>query len=77
MGEDGWLEFQGYLPPIKSAILVSGDQNGGSIKVEIPEIEMAALLHMMTMRGCALDFRVRRAAHPKEDRAPVDKPFSR
>lgn len=41
--------FRASFPPIKSAILVSGDGTGGSIKLEIPQAERAVFFQLMNM----------------------------
>ncbi len=43
--------FKASIPPIKSAILISGDGNGGAIKLDIPEIEGNVFADLYRMRG--------------------------
>ena len=45
------VAFKASIPPIKSAILISGDGNGGSIKLDIPEIEGNIFADLYRMRG--------------------------
>jgi hypothetical protein len=60
--------FKASIPPIKSAILISGDGNGGAIKLDIPEIEGNVFADLYRMRGQALIVTISRAAPetPKE-----------
>lgn len=41
--------FRASFPPIKSAILVSGDGTGGSIKLDIPQAERGIFAQLMDM----------------------------
>lgn len=54
--------FRASFPPIKSAILVSGDGTGGSIKLEIPQVERAIFAQLMDMCQDELIVTIARAA---------------
>lgn len=41
--------FRATFPPIKSAILISGDGTGGSIKLEIPQMERSIFALLIDM----------------------------
>ena len=38
------ISFVASLPPIKSAILLDGNGDGGQVKLEVPRSDVAALL---------------------------------
>lgn len=61
--------FKASIPPIKSAILISGDGNGGAIKLDIPEIEGNVFADLYRMRGQPLIVTISRAA-PETPEAP-------
>ncbi len=63
--------FKASFPPIKSAILLSGDGNGGSIKLDIPELEIAVFKQLVDMRREELIVTVQRAAQPQAATARV------
>ncbi len=54
--------FRASFPPIKSAILVSGDGTGGSIKLDIPQAERAIFAQLMDMCQDELIVTIARAA---------------
>lgn len=41
--------FRANFPPIKSAILISGDGTGGDIKLQIPQVERAVFARLIEM----------------------------
>ena len=45
------VEFEGYFPSIQSAIRTSGNGEGMRVLIDIPEIEIAAAMHLMLLRG--------------------------
>ena len=45
------ITFLATFPTIKSALIVSGDEGGMQVKLEIPEIEMAKAVHLLGVRG--------------------------
>jgi len=59
---DDIIAFRASIPPIKSAILISGDGNGGSLKLEIPEVEGNIFAELYRMRGHELIVTIARAA---------------
>jgi hypothetical protein len=64
MGEEGQPDiavFKATFPPIKSAILISGDGTGGSIKLEIPQIEREVFRLLMDMCQDVLIVTIQRA----------------
>lgn len=71
MSEQAVVVFKATFPAIKSAILISGDGNGGSIKLEIPELELDAFKQLMDMRRDVLIVTVQRAAQPEAEPARV------
>lgn len=48
------IEFIASLPPIMSAITVSGNGDGARVKLDIPQSEMAAIIQLQLMQGRAL-----------------------
>ncbi len=50
------ITFTASLPPIQSALSVSGDRCGGRLKLDIPESELAQALKVVLLAGKA--FRV-------------------
>lgn len=65
--------FRASFPPIKSAILVSGDGTGGSIKLEIPQTERGVFALLMQMCQDELIVTIARAARKAEPTAEVPK----
>jgi hypothetical protein len=53
-GGDNMIEFIASLPPIMSAITVSGNGDGARVKLDIPQSEMAAIVQLQLMQGRAL-----------------------
>lgn len=47
------VEFTGSLPPIQSAISVSGTSEGARIKIDVPQSEMEAVLKLQLLAGYA------------------------
>ena len=45
------IEFIASLPPIQSAVSVSGNGDGARIKLDVPETEMLAVMKLMQLRG--------------------------
>lgn len=45
------IEFIASLPPIQSALSVSGDSNGARMKVDIPETELPQAIKLLLWRG--------------------------
>lgn len=45
------ITFIASLPAIQSAILISGDGNGGKIKLEVPQSEIAEVLKLSLLYG--------------------------
>lgn len=58
--------FRASFPPIKSAILVSGDGTGGSIKLEIPQAERGIFAQLMDMCQDELIVTISRARKVEE-----------
>jgi hypothetical protein len=50
VGDEDIIAFRASIPPIKSAILISGDGNGGSLKLDIPEVEGNIFAELYRMR---------------------------
>jgi len=48
------IEFTASLPPIQSAISISGMGDGARIKLDIPQSELASILKLQVMTGCLL-----------------------
>jgi hypothetical protein len=48
------VEFLASLPPIKSAILLDGQGDGGQVKLEVPRSYAPALLRLQEMAGHVL-----------------------
>lgn len=46
--------FHAYLPPIQTAIKISGNGVGARVQFDIPEQAMGEFAPVMLMRGCAL-----------------------
>lgn len=69
--EQSVVVFKAGFPPIKSAILISGDGNGGSIKLEIPELEIDVFKKLVDMRRDVLIVTIQRAAEPAAEPARV------
>ena len=47
------FSFVASLPPIQSAINVSGHGDGARVKMDIPQSEMAAVLNLQLLAGRA------------------------
>lgn len=45
------ITFLASLPPIQSALSVSGNESGGRLKLDIPESELAEAIKVMLWRG--------------------------
>lgn len=60
-GGDSMIEFIASLPPIQSAISISGNGDGARIKLDIPQSEMAAIIQLQLMQGKALKITVEEA----------------
>jgi len=45
------IEFIATLPPIQSAVMVSGDHNGMRIKLDVPESEVGNAVRLMLLSG--------------------------
>jgi hypothetical protein len=52
---DELITFQAYFPPIQSALKVTGTGDGARIQLDIPETDMAAVAHLLLMRGQTLE----------------------
>lgn len=63
--------FRANFPPIKSAILISGDGTGGDIKLQIPQMERAIFARLIDMCQDELIVTIARAARKAPDSAPV------
>lgn len=50
--------FLAYLPPIQSAIKISGNGDGARVQFDIPETSMAGFIAVMGMRECQLQITV-------------------
>ncbi|MEA4884275.1 MAG: hypothetical protein VB144_11590 [Clostridia bacterium] len=48
------IEFIASLPPIQSAISLSGDENGARVKLDIPEQYRIEIMKLSAMGGMAL-----------------------
>lgn len=68
------ITFLASLPPIQSAVKVSGNGDGMRIQLDIPETEMANAVELLTMRNVVLKVTVEVAGKPKEEEAKEDKP---
>ncbi len=55
------IEFIASLPPIQSAISISGNGDGARVKLDIPQSEMAAIIQLQLMQGKALKITVEEA----------------
>jgi hypothetical protein len=53
-GRDMAVSFLCSLAPLQSAIQITGDGNGMRIKLDIPQSEMAAAVHLLTMTSQVL-----------------------
>ena len=51
------FSFTASLPPIQSAISVSGQGDGARVKLDIPQAELEAILKLQLLAGTS--FRVR------------------
>ncbi len=47
------FSFTASLPPIQSAISVSGQGDGARIKLDIPQSELAAIINLQLLAGTA------------------------
>lgn len=48
------ITFLASMPPIQSAVKVSGDGNGMRIQLDVPEKEMANAVELLALRGVVL-----------------------
>ena len=48
---DKKITFTASLPPIQSAISVSGQGDGARIKLDIPQSELAAIISLQLLAG--------------------------
>lgn len=48
------VQFKGSIAPVKTAIKISGNGDGGQVTIDIPESEMAELLKLSTLRQVVL-----------------------
>ena len=55
------ITFRASLPPIKSAILLDGQGDGGQVKLEVPRSDVQALLQLQEWAGCELEVTIRPA----------------
>lgn len=55
------IKFVASLPPVQSAIKVSGNGDGARITLEIPESELAEAIKLMLFRGKTFDVVIRDA----------------
>ena len=71
--DDDVIVFKASLPAIKSALLISGDGNGGSIKLDVPELEIDVFRRLLEMRRDTLIVTIQRerAAEPVAQPARV------
>ena len=53
------IKFKATLPPIKSAILLDGQGDGGQVKLEVPRSDVLALIALQTMAGKVLTVTVK------------------
>lgn len=67
MGEK--TSFYAYLPPIQTAIKITGNGDGARMQLEIPEIGMAGFLPVLGMRGCKLQVTIEIVDEEKEKEA--------
>lgn len=44
------ITFLASIPPLQSAVTISGDRGGMRVKLDIPESEMANAVRLLTMR---------------------------
>lgn len=58
--------FKASFPAIRSAILISGDGTGGSIKLDIPQAERGIFAQLMDMCQDELIVTIARAARKEE-----------
>ncbi len=49
------FSFVASLPPIQSAISVSGQRDGARIKLDIPQSELAAIINLQLLSGKAFN----------------------
>lgn len=49
------FSFVASLPPIQSAISVSGQGDGARIKLDIPQSELAAIINLQLLSGKAFN----------------------
>jgi hypothetical protein len=60
-----FVTFLASLPPIQSAVKVSGNGDGMRVQLDIPESEMANAVEFLAMRGVVLRVTVEIAEEPK------------
>jgi hypothetical protein len=58
--------FYAYLPPIQSAIKITGNGDGARVQFDVPEISMASFIPVMGMRGRKLQVTVEVIDEEKE-----------
>ena len=52
------IKFKATLPPIKSAILLDGNGDGGQVKLEVPRMYRMALIELSMLSGKVLNITV-------------------
>lgn len=50
--------FYAYLPPIQTAIKISGNGDGARVQFDVPEDSMAGFVPVLNMRECRLKITV-------------------
>jgi hypothetical protein len=53
------ITFLASLPPIQSAVSISGDGNGARLKLDIAESELPQAMKLMLLRGSCFEVTVR------------------
>jgi hypothetical protein len=61
---DGSITFSASLPPIKSAILLDGQGDGGQVKLEVPRSDRQAFFFLQDWAEQELEITVRPASLP-------------
>jgi hypothetical protein len=51
MEDENYIKFIAALPPIQSAIQISGMGDGALIKLEVPQSEMGSVLKLQVLSG--------------------------
>jgi hypothetical protein len=49
--EENYIKFIASLPSIQSAILISGMKDGATVKLAVPQTEIAAVLELQKLAG--------------------------